>query len=131
MDIEELVVIYKKEKSWISSRLTSIDRLLERESHSNSNDYDSLVDEYEKLEVRMQELRHVADLIGKVNESNRLINLIEDNIDSLACFTGNEVEIENLYKEIEELEEKKNSIQEEIAIGLKIDEETKKNLNKR
>ena len=131
MDIEELVVVYKTEKNWVSGRLATIDNLLDREAYGNSSYKDELNKEYDELEKRMEELRHVGDLIGRVNELNRLISLLEDNIDNLACFIGNTLKIENLYKEIEDMEAKKDAIQEEIANILKIEQETKEEKNKR
>ena len=129
MDIEELVVIYKREKSWISSRMSTIDSLLDRAAYGHVSDEDKLTEEYENLENRLNELKQVAVLIGKVNELNRAINMIEDNIDGLACFAGNETKIENLYKEIEELDNKKDSLLKEIQDDLKIDKDNK--INKR
>ena len=131
MNIEELVVIYKNEKSWISRRLSTIDNLLDRAAYGNSKDEEDLNKEYDELEDRMEELRKVGNLIDNVNELNRMICLIEDNIDGLACFDGNKTKIENLYKEIKELETKKEELLQEIAVKLKVDEKNKNNSNKR
>lgn len=131
MDIEELVAIYKKEKYWISGRLSTIDSLLDRAAYGNSDDEQELNEEYDELEKRLGELRQVADLIGKVNELNRLTSLMEGNIENLACFTGNEMKIKNLQAEIEELEGKKEELLSEIKNILKVDEQTPKNINKK
>ena len=48
MDIEELAAVYKKGKSWMSSRLSTIDALLDRAAYGNSSeDEDELNAEYE------------------------------------------------------------------------------------
>ena len=119
MDIEELVVIYKKEKSWISSRMSTIDKLLDRAAYGNASDEEELTQEYDELEKRLEELSKVENIIDKVKELHRLINMIEDNIDNLACFIGNDTKIENLYKEIDELEKQKNNKLDEIEEILK------------
>lgn len=121
MDIEELVVIYKNEKSWISTRLSTIDSLLDRAAYGNVDEVEELTKESDELEKRAEELKQIGVLIGKVNELNRLINVIEDNIDILACFTGNETKIENLYKEIDGLEDNKFNILKDIELRLNID----------
>ena len=130
MDIEELVVIYKEERSWISRRLATIDGLLDRAAYGNASDEEELTEEYDRLEKRLDELKKVEDMIVKVNELNRCINIADDNIDNLACFVGNEAEIKRLNEKIDELEDKKNVLLKMIAKELNA-EDKKRNDNKK
>lgn len=131
MSIKELIIICNNERTWISRRLATIDGLLDRAAYRNASDVEELTEEYEALEKRLEVLRKVEALIEKINVINRSINLIEDNIDNLSCFIGNEIKIENLYKEIEELDDKKDEILKEIEKQLKINKENKNMPNKR
>lgn len=131
MDIEELVVIYKTEKSWTSGRLSTIDNLLDRAAYGNSDDQKKLIEEYDELEQRMDVLRDVADLIGKVNEINRLISLLNTNINNITCCNGNESKLDDLNKEIENLEREKDALLNEIANTLNVNQKTKNQSNTR
>ena len=131
MDIKELITIFTNERAWISRRLSTIDGLLDRAAYRNASDVEELTEEYEELEKRLEVIRNVEMLMAKINVITRSINLIEDNIDNLACFRGNEIKIESLYKEIKELEEKKDVMLKEIEKHLKGNEENKKTPNKR
>ena len=123
MDIEELVQIYKQEKSWISSRLSTIDNLLDRAAYGNSSNEEDLKAEYDHLEIRLDEIRIVADLIGQVNELNRKISLLEMNVNTLGRYNGDESKVDNINQEIINFEEDKKVLLEKIKVLLKVNEE--------
>ena len=131
MEIKDIIKELENEKKWISGRLSTIDSLLDRAAYRNSSNEDELNEESDILEKRRAEIQEIFKMIDKVSEIDRIISILELNVDSLACFTGNEIKIEKINDEINELEENKEKIIESIMAKVKPETSKNENIKKR
>ena len=125
MSIEELQTALKDVKRWVSSRLSTIDKLLDRAAYGNSKDEDELTQESDDLEKRFQELCEVEKLLETITNIDKHIATLDDYIDNLACYVGNEAKIKNIEEEIEECENNRKSTIDKIKGILRIDDNHK------
>ena len=126
MNIKELKSGYDRKKSWITERLARIDYMLDRSVRYDSNEIDQLNNEYRNLEKKLSEFEKIPEMVLKIDNIQRMINLKEDEIDNLSCFVNNETTIQRKYDEIAELESIQERISQEIEKILIIEDETPK-----
>lgn len=131
MSVEELQEALKDEKRWISSRLATIDKLLDRAAYGNSRDEEELTEEYDNLEIRFQKLTELEKSFNLIVAIDKHIATLESYIDNLACYVGNEAKIANIEEEIEESEARRSDIISKLQAELKIEEKKKTNLPRR
>ena len=132
MTILELKAYVTNERKWISTRLATIDKLLDRAAYNRAADTEDLVEKSDALEKKRDKLATAEKLIDTSLGLEHLIAGLETRADTLSCYPRNSSQIEEIYAEIEELESKRNTLIEEINVLLEFNNNNNnKQTNKR
>ena len=104
-----------KLKKYISSEISTIDRILDQMGYGRSIDnQEELIQKQELLEQQHLELRSLDSDIEKSEQLGRQIISLEDKIDNIQLYTYKSAKLEALKQEIETLTEERQAVLDAI-----------------